>query len=165
MVCPSNVVPIQWRSLHKFNGYYKPRIDIGGEIILWMVGSYAWSPNLEVLCRKMKIIWETLQGQIWRGQPDNQLMWNWLASSKWYFRVKIQTLMLGAVTFILHSKHSCPETFIKNVLPYTLKFLAKQLDNIKVGNYEVAPMEKFSGATLGIFPKNHHTWRCPVYVL
>ena len=30
---------------------------------------------------------------------------------------------------------------------------------------EITPMEKFSGTTTDIYPKNHHTWGCPVYIL
>ena len=35
----------------------------------------------------------------------------------------------------------------------------------KVGGNGIITMETFSGKTIDITLKNHHTWGCPVYVL
>ena len=49
--------------------------------------------------------------------------------------------------------------------PYALKSISYQLNLLKVDDYVITPMEKFSGTTTYIYPKNHHTWGFPDYVL
>ena len=46
-----------------------------------------------------------------------------------------------------------------------MKDFLEQLNELKVHNDGITPMEKFLGTTTEITPKNHHTWGCPVYVL
>ena len=45
--------------------------------------------------------------------------------------------------------------------PYALKDFSEQWNVLKVDDDGITPMEKFSGTTADIFPKNHHTWGCP----
>ena len=46
-----------------------------------------------------------------------------------------------------------------------MKAFSEQLNEIKVDDCGITPMEKFAGITTNITIKNHHTWGCPVYVL
>ena len=48
---------------------------------------------------------------------------------------------------------------------YALNALSEQLNELKVGDDGVNPMERFTGETTYITLKNHHIWGCPVYVL
>ena len=49
--------------------------------------------------------------------------------------------------------------------PYALKAFAEQLNEIKVYDDGITPMDNFSGTKTDINLKYHHTWDCPVYVL
>ena len=49
--------------------------------------------------------------------------------------------------------------------PYALKYFAEQLNELKVYNDGITPMENFAGTTADITLKNHHTQGCPVYFL
>ena len=49
--------------------------------------------------------------------------------------------------------------------PYALKAFAEKLNELKVDDYGITPMEKFSVTTKYITLKNNHTWVCPVYVV
>ena len=48
---------------------------------------------------------------------------------------------------------------------YELKYFAEQLNELKVDDDGITPMESFAGTTTDITTKNHYTWECTVYVL
>ena len=62
-------------------------------------------------------------------------------------------------------KRCFPEAIYTLLCPYLLKAFAEQLNVLNVDGDRVTPLEKFSGTTVDINPKNHHEWVCPVYVL
>ena len=57
------------------------------------------------------------------------------------------------------------ESMTKMLWTYALKAFVEKLNILKVDNYGITPMNKFSGTTTDVTLKNHHTWVCPVYVL
>ena len=62
-------------------------------------------------------------------------------------------------------KRYFPEAITTISLFYVLKYFSEKLNELNVGGYGITPMEKFTGTTIDITLKNHHTWGCPVYVL
>ena len=48
---------------------------------------------------------------------------------------------------------------------YALKAFAEQLNVLKVNDYGISPMEKFTGTSTDISLQKHHTWVFAVYVL
>ena len=46
-----------------------------------------------------------------------------------------------------------------------MKSFAEQFNLLKVVDDGITPMETFVGTTTCIYPQNHHTWGCPVFVL
>ena len=66
---------------------------------------------------------------------------------------------------ILHAKIYWPDLITTMIWPYVLKSFSEKLNALKVNDYEITPMEKFTGITIDITLKNRHTWGCPVYVL
>ena len=49
--------------------------------------------------------------------------------------------------------------------PYVLKNFAEKLNKSKLHDDDITLMEKFTGTTTYITPKNNHTWGYPVYFL
>ena len=71
----------------------------------------------------------------------------------------------SCTTHIIHKDRYCAEAITTMLWPYLPKGFTEQLNVLKVDNYGITPMEKFSGTTTYINLKNHHTWVYPVYVL
>ena len=78
---------------------------------------------------------------------------------------KIKALTLGARTLLLNAKIYFPEAINTMLWPYSLKPCVEQLNELKVDDDGITPIEKFAGTTTDITLKNHHTWGFPVYLL
>ena len=77
------------------------------------------------------------------------------------FERKIQTITLGAGTLLLNEKKLARGNTY-NVIALWTEGFSEQLIDLKVDDYGINPMDKFSGTTTYITLKNHHTWGCPV---
>ena len=54
---------------------------------------------------------------------------------------------------ILHAKIYWPEAITTMLYPYSLKEFSEQLNELKVGDDGITPMEHFAGTTIYITPK------------
>ena len=62
----------------------------------------------------------------------------------------IQTITLGYRTLLIHAKIYCLYSTTTMLCPYAIKTFVEQLDELKVDNDGITPMEKFSGTTTDI---------------
>ena len=65
-------------------------------------------------------------------------------------------MSLGDRTFLLHAKIYWPEAITKILRPYSLKAFAEKFNVLKVDDYGISPMEKFSGTATYISIKKFH---------
>ena len=72
---------------------------------------------------------------------------------------------MGDRTLLLHAKIYCQELITTMLWQYALRYVEEKLNEFKVNDDGITPMEKFADTTTYITLKNHHTRGCPVCVL
>ena len=64
-----------------------------------------------------------------------------------------------------HAKIYFPEAITTMLWTYALKLFAEKINVLKVDDYGINTMKKFSGKTTEISLRNEHKQGCPVHVL
>ena len=65
-------------------------------------------------------------------------------------KMNIQNLTLGARTLLLYAKIYWPEEITTMILPYSLKDFSEKINELKVVDDGVTPMENFAGTKIYI---------------
>ena len=74
-------------------------------------------------------------------------------------------IIIGSITLIIRTMRYCPESMTTILWTYTITDCSEKVNELKLDDDGITPMENSVDTKTSITLKNHHRWGCPVYVL
>ena len=80
---------------------------------------------------------------------------------------RIRSLQDMARTFMIHAAHRWPDAITANLWPYAIRAANDTVNNTPCAplDYQLTPVQAFSGSTVDVNPIHWQPFGCPVYVL